>query len=103
LEILAEILAQKARKTFFGLKANIPSSDRLSVHKWLKLYNSMITPILTYGSEIWIAEHKINIDNLHSLSFEKTQNMICLRQKLILVNHIHNPWTVQSLSDGYTI
>jgi hypothetical protein len=37
---------------------------------------SMITPILTYGSEIWIAGHKINIENLHNLSFEKTQNMI---------------------------
>jgi hypothetical protein len=35
----------------------------------------MITPILTYGSEIWIADHKINIENLHNLSFEKTQNM----------------------------
>jgi hypothetical protein len=36
----------------------------------------MITPTLTYGSEIWIADHKINIENLHNLSFEKTQNMI---------------------------
>ena len=35
----AEILVQKARKAFFGLKANIPSSDSLSVQKWLKLYN----------------------------------------------------------------
>ena len=25
----------------------------------------MITSILTYGSEIWIADHKINIENLH--------------------------------------
>ena len=31
----------------------------------------MITPILTYGSEIWIADHKINIENLHNVSFEK--------------------------------
>jgi hypothetical protein len=52
LNYAAEILVQKARKVFFGLKANIPSSDSLSVQKWLKLYNSMITPILTYGSEI---------------------------------------------------
>jgi hypothetical protein len=36
----------------------------------------MITSIITYGSEIWIADHKINIENLHNLSFEKTQNMI---------------------------
>ena len=31
LNYAAEILAQKARKAFFGLKANIPSSDSLSV------------------------------------------------------------------------
>jgi hypothetical protein len=72
LNYAAEILAQKARKAFFGFKANIPSSDSLSVQKWLNLYNSMITPILTYGSELLT---------------------VCLRQKLILVNHIHNPWT----------
>jgi hypothetical protein len=57
LNYAAEILAQKARKAVFGLKANIPSSDSLSVQKWIKLY----------------------------------------------VNHIHIPWTVQSLSDGYNI
>ena len=88
LNYAAEILAQKARKAFFGLKANIPSSDSLSVQKWLKLYNSMITPIITYGSEIWIADHKINIENLHNLSFEKMQNMI---MKQILGVHGKTP------------
>ena len=53
LNYAAEILAQKARKAFFGLKANISSSDSLSVQKWLKIYNSMITPILTY---IWFRD-----------------------------------------------
>jgi hypothetical protein len=81
LKYAAEILAQRARKAFFGLKANIPSSDSLSLQKWLKLYNSMITPILTYGSEIWIADHKTNIEHLHNVSNEKTQNMI-MRQIL---------------------
>ena len=76
LNLAAELLSQKARKAFFGLKSNIPASYNLSVQKWLKLYNSMITPILTYGSEIWIVDHKINMDNLQNFSFEKTQNMI---------------------------
>jgi hypothetical protein len=35
----------------------------------------MITPILTYGSEIWIADHKINMENLHNLSFEKNHKI----------------------------
>ena len=76
LKYAADILSQKARKAFFGLKANIPSSDNLSVQKWLKLYEAMIVPILTYGSEIWIADHNINLENLHNFTFEKTQSMI---------------------------
>ena len=71
----------------------IPSSDSLSVQKWIKLYNSMITPILTYGSEIWIVDHKINIENLHNLSFEKTQNMI---MKQILGVHGKTPQSCYS-------
>jgi hypothetical protein len=36
----------------------------------------------------WIADHKINIENLHNLSFEKTQNMI---MKQILGVHGKTP------------
>jgi hypothetical protein len=45
----------------------------------------MITPILTYGSKIWIADHKINIKNLNNLSFEKTENMIMKQIYLYMV------------------
>ena len=47
-------LADKARKTYFALKSKIPYSDNLSIKSWLKPYNSMIVPIITYGSEVWI-------------------------------------------------
>jgi hypothetical protein len=36
----------------------------------------MILPILTYGSEVWIADYNLNFDKLDRLPFEKTQNMI---------------------------
>jgi hypothetical protein len=39
-------------------------------------------------AEIWIADHKIKIENLHNLSFEKTQNMI---MKQILGVHGKTP------------
>lgn len=76
LKYAPEVLALKARKAFFALKTNIPSSENLSVQKWIKLYESMIVPILTYGSEIWIADQNLNLDNLNKFTFEKTQNMI---------------------------
>ena len=39
-------LADKARKAYFALKSKIPYSDNLSIKSWLKLYNSMIVPII---------------------------------------------------------
>ena len=48
----------------------------MSVKSWLKLYNSIIVPIITYGSEVWISDFKSNFDTLDKIQFEKRQNMI---------------------------
>jgi hypothetical protein len=53
----------------FNMEWGLPNN--LSAKSWLKLYNSMIAPILTYGSEVWITDFKPNFEVL-----EKTQNMI---------------------------
>lgn len=53
-KIAAEELAIKARKAYFALKSKIPHSNFISVEKWIKLYNTLILPIMSYGSEIWI-------------------------------------------------
>ena len=66
----------RARKAYYSLKSKIPESDTFSVKTWLKLYKSMILPILTYGSEVWLADYNLNFDKLDRLPFEKTQNMI---------------------------
>ena len=36
----------------------------------------MILSILTYGSEVWLADYYLNFDKIDRLPFEKTQNMI---------------------------
>jgi hypothetical protein len=61
----AENLSEKARKAYFSLKSKIPYSNFISVEKWIKLFDSLITPIMTYGSEIWISEFKINFNVIH--------------------------------------
>ena len=48
----------------FALKAKLPCNNNLSATSWLKLYNSMVVPILTYGSEVWITEFKPNFEAL---------------------------------------
>ena len=75
-KIAAEELAIKARKAYFALKSKIPYPNFISVEKWIKLYNTLILPIMSYGSEIWITDFNFNLDSLDKLHFEKVQNMI---------------------------
>ena len=42
----------------------------------MKLYDSLISSILTYGSEVWISDFKLNFDSIDKLLFERVQNMI---------------------------
>jgi len=69
-------LADKARKAYFALKSKLPYNYNLSAKSWLKLYNSMIVPIITYGSEVWISDFKSNFETLDKTDFEKIQSMI---------------------------
>ena len=69
----AENLSEKARKAYFSLKLKIPYSNFISVEKWIKLFDSLITPIMTYGSEIWISEFKINFNVIDKLLLEKNK------------------------------
>jgi hypothetical protein len=76
LKYASENLANKARKVFYLLKSKISQSDTFSVKTWIKLYNSVILPIITYGPEIWLTDFNLNLDTLGKLPFEKVQNMI---------------------------
>ena len=78
LKYASENLADKARKAFCSLKSKIPvsQSDKCSVKTWIKLCNSVILPIIIYGSEIWLTYFNLNLDTLDKLPFEKVQNMI---------------------------
>jgi hypothetical protein len=56
--------------------SKIQFGNNLSVKNWLNLYDSIISPIMTYGSEIWISDFIIKLDNIHVLPFEKAQTMM---------------------------
>ena len=89
LNMLGENLAAKARKAYFALKRKLPFDSNLSPNLWLKLYNSIIVPILTYSSEIWISDFKTNHNNFDKTPFEKNQNFI-LRNILGVHNKASN-------------
>ena len=56
-------LAARPRKAYFALKRKLPFDSNRSPNLWLKLYNSIIVPILTYSSEMWISDFKTNPNN----------------------------------------
>ena len=58
------------------MKRSLPFHNNLSVKTLLKLYSSLIEPIILYGSEIWISDFNININNCDQLPFEKIQHSI---------------------------
>ena len=53
------------------LDSKIQFRNNPSVKNWFNLYDSIISPIMTYGSEIWISDFNIKLDNIHALPFEK--------------------------------
>ena len=63
---------QKSLKAIFSLKSRILDFEGLNNQMKLKLFDTLIRPILTYGSEIWITDK--TSDNL---PFEKIHNRFC--------------------------
>lgn len=73
----ADHMFNKGLKAVFSLKSRILDFDLAKVKLKLKLFDTLIKPIITYGSEIWISdftEKELKSDNL---PFEKTHNRFC--------------------------
>lgn len=62
-------LAAQAQKSLYGIY-RIIRNQNIPIDLQLKLFDSMVEPILLYGSEIWGFENLKNIEQVH-LSFCK--------------------------------
>ena len=56
-------LSAKATKALFSLNSKIKEYSTLNAETLLKLFDTLIQPILTYASEIWISDYKIDLMN----------------------------------------
>ena len=56
-------LSAKATKALFSLNSKIKEYSTLNAEILLKLFDTLIQPILTYASEIWISDYKIDLMN----------------------------------------
>jgi hypothetical protein len=67
----ANIKQSSQESIFCKLKRRLPFNNKLSVRSLLKLYESMIVPILTYSSEIWISDFNMCFKSADKCPFEK--------------------------------
>ena len=56
-------LSANATKALFSLNSKIKEYSTLNAETLLKLFDTLIQRILTYASEIWISDYKIDLMN----------------------------------------
>jgi hypothetical protein len=67
------LLRQCWRPSLFSDNSNRSS---VPLKTCLKLFDSLLKPILTYGSEIWLSDYNINLNNFDNLLIEKLQHKL---------------------------
>ena len=73
-----EHLRQKALHAFFGLRRH-NDFNKLKPSLACKIFDSMISPTLTYNSEVWGAFAKSDLKSWDSSAIEKTHLQFCKR------------------------
>jgi hypothetical protein len=73
----AENICNKGLKAVFSLKSKILHFEFFGIELKLKLFDTLIRPITTYGSEIWISDFSQNDLKKDNLPFEKIHNRFC--------------------------
>ena len=73
-----EHLRQKALHAFFGLRRHT-DFNKLKPSLACKIFDSMISPILTYNSKVWGAFAKSDFKSWDSSAIEKTHLQFCKR------------------------
>ena len=61
----------------FSLRTKFSNFSQFPSELSSKLFDSLIRPVVTYGSEIWIADYSINLNNVDLLPPEKLHHKFC--------------------------
>ena len=77
----ADDLYNKRLKASFSFRKKFSNFSELPFSISMKLFDTLIKPIITYGSEIWISDYRINLASVDKLPIEKLQHKM-LKQVL---------------------
>lgn len=73
----ADDLYNKGLKAMFSLRKKVSNFSQFPLELSSKLFDSLLRPIITYGSEVWIADYSINLKNIDLLPPEKLHHKFC--------------------------
>ena len=80
-------LRQKALHAFFGLRRHT-DFNKLKPSLACKILDSMISPVLTYNSEVCGAFEKSDFTSWDSFAIEKTHLQFCKRYLEVITRHL---------------
>ena len=81
-------LSVKANRALFSLKTN-PNLMKMPIKLLLKIFDTMIVPILLYGAEVWVPSGKFTPEKWDKTAIEK-QHTSLLKQILCLNRSTQN-------------
>ena len=64
-------------KALFSLRRKLNNFQDVPVNVQIKLSDTLIRPILTYGAELWLCDYNCKENKLGCLPFEKPHNKFC--------------------------
>ena len=72
-------LSHRAMKAFFKIKQFLYSENNIPIKTYLKLFDSMVRPILIYCSKIWTSDCVLQLKDIFNsgLPMEKLHNKFC--------------------------
>ena len=83
-----QTLADQANKALYSVKRNLTRFGEVPLNIWLKIFETKIVPILTYGSEIWGFHPAKQVETVHNkfckyiLKMYSTSNNVAARSEL---------------------
>ena len=77
-----EELSLKGQKAWYMLRSSVSVDTLNNPRLYMKLFDTLITPIITYGAEVWSQQYctlieKSNVHSYDRICYEKLHNKVC--------------------------
>ena len=79
-DLAKETFYKKATKTFYYIRKIITSSTNINIPSWIRIFDHIIKPVLTYGCEIWGMEKYSDRTPIEKLNIKLCKMLLQVNQ-----------------------